>query len=160
MLFIPRGCPAGHRRCSENRTRRLVDNLYLGGQARPPTEVAPETAKSAFADSPRGSTGMACFSFSGVPPGPWFRRSDGWGRFHPRWWPPGPWILPRNRPATSQRRGTRHPTTPVSSAMAHWANRAGSIQRQVADNRAIYSVLDVSARRDVPLWFCSTSHDA
>jgi len=45
----------------------------LGGQARPATEVAPDTAKSAFAD-PR------------VVP-------RGWHAFHSRWWPAGPWIL-------------------------------------------------------------------
>jgi len=52
--------------CPEKEDHRLVDNLRLGGQARPATEVAPDTAKSAFADSPRGSTGMGCFSFSVV----------------------------------------------------------------------------------------------
>jgi len=52
--------------CGEKGYHRLVDNLRLGGQARPATEVAPDRAKSAFADSLRGSTGMAYFSFSVV----------------------------------------------------------------------------------------------
>ncbi len=60
------GAPAGHRRFPEHSANRLVDNPRLGGWARPATEVAPDTAKSAFADSPRGFTGMACFSFSVV----------------------------------------------------------------------------------------------
>jgi len=49
--------------------KNIVDWLimpHFGGRMRPATEVAPDIAKSAFADSPRGSTGMACFSCSVV----------------------------------------------------------------------------------------------
>jgi len=52
--------------------KKSIDDWLMmprfSGWARPATEVAPDTAKSAFADSPRGSTGMACFSSSGVAP--------------------------------------------------------------------------------------------
>jgi len=63
----------------------LADWLMMprfGGRARPATEVAPDSAKSAFADSPRGSMAMAGFSSLGGAPAGHRRypatQKDGW----------------------------------------------------------------------------------